>query len=298
MKGAAPFAFIQPFHSTKPKTKKTFFLICFHFICWFSKWNGSELKSIITVLSYIGWPVLNNKSMKENLFGWNWFIWAVAGYGRPHAISNSFNSFQSSLQNGKIDWIDECCGGCGTKPNSNHWNWLRNCLARSVWWKELNCGLLSLLPAAVMGAAAPRAPPKGRQANPAIQWNPIKQSLSLSAMKRKWAEWKSLIWMKATPAQQQKEEREPPSASALSSISFLRKKEKSNCAAIVGAPQQANSHLSLITQPTKVVVDWWKRWSCCCCAISPQKPNQTNHFTHGVEFVKWSLIVFCLLLNS
>ena len=49
MEGAAPFAFIQPFHSTKPKTKKTFFLICFHFICWFSKWNGSELKSIITV---------------------------------------------------------------------------------------------------------------------------------------------------------------------------------------------------------------------------------------------------------
>ena len=27
-----------------------------------------ELKDIITVLSYIGWPVLNNKSMKENLF--------------------------------------------------------------------------------------------------------------------------------------------------------------------------------------------------------------------------------------
>ena len=152
--------------------------------------------------------------MKENLFGWNWFIWAVAGYGRPHAISNSFNSFQSSLQNGKIDWIDECCGGCGTKPNSNHWNWLRNCLARSVWWKELNCGLLSLLPAAVMGAAAPRAPPKGRQANPAIQWNPIKQSLSLSAMKRKLSneiEWNSIEWSNSGSAAERRERAGPQS---------------------------------------------------------------------------------------
>ena len=35
----------------------------------------------------------------------------------------------------------------------------------------------------VMGAAAPMAPPKGRQANPAIQWNPIKLNKRESGMK-------------------------------------------------------------------------------------------------------------------
>ena len=40
---------------------------------------------------------------------------------------------------------------------------LRNCLARSVWWDGMSFSSLSLLPAAVMGAAAPWAPPKGRQ---------------------------------------------------------------------------------------------------------------------------------------
>ena len=32
-----------------------------------------ELKSIITVLSYIGWPVLNNKFMNGMLMEWNKF---------------------------------------------------------------------------------------------------------------------------------------------------------------------------------------------------------------------------------
>ena len=64
-------------------------------------WWNQKKESIITILSYIGWPVLNNKSMKENLFGWNWFIWAVAGYGRPQAISSSFFSLLSALPNGR-----------------------------------------------------------------------------------------------------------------------------------------------------------------------------------------------------
>ena len=68
---------INPFHSIKQKKNNFLF---FHWISFLSEemeWN--EWKDIITVLSYIGWPVLNNKSMKENLFGWNWFIWAVGG---------------------------------------------------------------------------------------------------------------------------------------------------------------------------------------------------------------------------
>ena len=70
-------------HSINHKEKLKFsFFDWFH---WFleEKLMGLIKEDIITVLSYIGWPVLNNKSMKENLFGWNWFMLRTkAAYGR------------------------------------------------------------------------------------------------------------------------------------------------------------------------------------------------------------------------
>ena len=101
------------FHSTKSKKQKIklfFYLICFHFICGMKR---KRIKDIITVLSYIGWPVLNNKSMKENLFGWNWFIWAMGGLwtAAAHQQIKLFFSIRS------LEWADwrkvDCCGPCG-----------------------------------------------------------------------------------------------------------------------------------------------------------------------------------------
>ena len=68
-----------------------------------------QLKSIITVLSYIGWPVLNNKSMKENLFGWNWFMLRTkAAYGRQ------WMKFMNEINEPLVSWLNEinwmsCC---------------------------------------------------------------------------------------------------------------------------------------------------------------------------------------------
>ena len=93
------------------KNKRTFLFISFNqFISWI---DLMESKDIITVLSYIGWPVLNNKSMKENLFGWNWFIWAMGGLwtAAAHQQIKLFFSIRS------LEWADwrkvDCCGPCG-----------------------------------------------------------------------------------------------------------------------------------------------------------------------------------------
>ena len=98
---------ISPINQSKKRNKLTFLLIY-----WFMKWRN-KLKDIITVLSYIGWPVLNNKSMKENLFGWNWFIWAMGGLwtAAAHQQIKLFFSIRS------LEWADwrkvDCCGPCG-----------------------------------------------------------------------------------------------------------------------------------------------------------------------------------------
>ena len=129
MEGAAPFAFIQPFHSTKPKTKKTFFLICFHFICWFSKWNGSELKSIITVIwrqysccMFMEWKDLwiwlnLMKSNEANV----WMEWM--GNCWTDGSSTPFNSFLSSNQLFLMGWLmkrKRVDGGWSPKANSGN----------------------------------------------------------------------------------------------------------------------------------------------------------------------------------
>ena len=88
---------ISPINQSKKRNKLTFLLIY-----WFMKWRN-KLKDIITVLSYIGWPVLNNKSTEIH---WCWFIeeqWA----GLCAAALSFINSFHFSLRmrNGiGVDW--------------------------------------------------------------------------------------------------------------------------------------------------------------------------------------------------
>ena len=48
------------------------------------------LKDIITVLSYIGWPVLNNKISGMKVSEWSLFLFEQwAGYGRPLSLSSN-----------------------------------------------------------------------------------------------------------------------------------------------------------------------------------------------------------------
>ena len=127
------------------------------------------LKDIITVLSYIGWPVLNNKSMKENLFGWNWFIWAVAGYGRPQAISSSFFSLLSALPNGrkeeKKSAAADAAWGSSTSLSTIQSNQLHALLIWWSWKEELrnliwfHCFVFSLI-GGLWAVAPPMAPPR------------------------------------------------------------------------------------------------------------------------------------------
>ena len=179
-------------------------------LCWFvgiDCCGGNEkIKYIITVNMFAQQCSFQPNAMNKSIY---WFVnevkveWA-SGANMPqpsHSFSFLFHSALWEWADGRKERRNE--GHCGPARKQNEWNsWSLKGRSAEYEWNDW-LSWLSLLPAAVMGAAAPMAPPKranvNKSINHEIQWSRKKSKENGVKI----AEWKQInemefVWWKKT----------------------------------------------------------------------------------------------------